>query len=235
MTIRTTFRTTALAAAALGGGTLLALAAPLAANAHVSVTPSGTAAGSYSVMTFAVGHDCEGSPTTSLTIDIPEDVQTVKPTLSPTWDIELVTEGDRVSQVVYTALEPLPNEFRDTVSMQVLIPEDAAGTDLVFPVVQGCVEGETAWTEVAEHGEEEPDTPAPYITVTEAAGDAHSHGTTEEETEEEHADDEHAEATEASDASETDVLARVLGIGGLVVGAVGIVLAATARRGAAKQ
>ncbi len=237
MTIRTTLRTTSLAAAALGGGALLALAAPLAANAHVTVTPSGTAAGSYAVMTFSVGHGCEGSPTTSLTFDIPEGVESVTPTISSTWDVETVTEGDAVSQVVYTAVEPLPDGFRDTVSIQVRIAEDAAGTDLVFPVVQACEEGETAWVDVAAEGEEEPATPAPFITVTESTGDGHSHGT-DEAADEEHSDEEHAESTEASeasDASETDVLARVLGIGGLVVGAVGIVLAVTARRGAAKQ
>ncbi|WP_353807505.1 YcnI family copper-binding membrane protein [Agromyces sp. SYSU T00194] len=240
MTLRTTLRTTTLAAAALGGGTLLALAAPLAASAHVSVTPSGTAAGSYSVMTFAVGHGCEGSPTTSLTIEIPEGVDAVKPTVSATWDVETVTEpvggedAERVAQVVYTAVEPLPDAYRDTVSMQVLIPEDAAGTDLVFPVVQECTEGENLWTEVTEAGGEEPENAAPFFTVTESTGDAHSHGTAESD-EDEHADDDHAEASEASDAAESDVLARVLGIGGLVVGAVGIVLAVTARRGAAKR
>ncbi|BDZ63996.1 YcnI family copper-binding membrane protein [Agromyces mangrovi Wang et al. 2018] len=238
MTIRTTIRTTSLAAAALGGGALLALAAPLAANAHVTVTPSGTAAGSYAVMTFSVAHGCEGSPTTSLAIDIPEGVASVAPTVSATWDVETVTDDDRVSQVVYTAVEPLPDGFRDTVELQVRIAEDAAGTDLVFPVVQACEEGETAWVEVAAEGEEEPASPAPFITVTESTGDAHGHGTTDDSADEEHSDEAHAESTEASeasDASETDVLARVLGIGGLVVGAVGIVLAVTARRGAAKQ
>ena len=51
-----TIRTTTIAAAALAGGVLLALGAPLAATAHVGVTPSSTAAGSSTVLTFAFSH-----------------------------------------------------------------------------------------------------------------------------------------------------------------------------------
>jgi uncharacterized protein YcnI len=48
-----------LSLAGLAGGAVLALAAvPLAASAHVTVTPSGTAAGSYTVLTFAFSHGC---------------------------------------------------------------------------------------------------------------------------------------------------------------------------------
>ena len=73
-----------LSAAGLAAGAVLALTAvPLAASAHVTVTPSGTAAGSYTVLTFAFSHGCEGSPTTALTFDIPESIDSVSPTLNP--------------------------------------------------------------------------------------------------------------------------------------------------------
>ena len=58
-------RSASVAATALGAGALLALAAPVAAQAHVNVTPGSTAAGSYTVLEFASGHGCDGSPTTS--------------------------------------------------------------------------------------------------------------------------------------------------------------------------
>jgi uncharacterized protein YcnI len=221
-----------LTVAGLAGGALLALAMPLAASAHVTVTPSGTAAGSSTVLTFAFSHGCDDSPTTALTFDIPESIATVSPTLHPNWTIEKIADGDRTAQVVYTAITPVEDGYRDTIELSMRLPEDAAGETLAFPVLQTCDEGETAWSELSEDGEDEPEHPAPAILVTAAAGDAPGHGV---------ASDGEAstgsaghETTTVSDAAATagseDVIARVLGIGALVVGVVGIVLALAARR-----
>ena len=88
-TPRPTFRKPAvLGAIAIGAGALLAVGAPLAASAHVSVTPTSTAAGSYTVLSFAVGHGCDGSPTTSLSFEIPEEINAVTPTVNPNWTID---------------------------------------------------------------------------------------------------------------------------------------------------
>lgn len=222
-----------LSAAGLVGGAVLALAAvPLAASAHVTVTPSGTAAGSYTVLTFAYSHGCEGSPTTAIAIDIPESIASVAPTLNPNYTIEKVADGDRTSQVVYTAITPVQDGYRDTIELSLQLPEDAAGETLAFPVLQTCEVGETNWNQVAEEGEEEPESPAPVIVVTEATGEGHGHGAaTEEAASDEHGDG-HAEGAEetAATSDDSDTVARVLGIGGLVVGVVGIVLALAARR-----
>jgi len=224
-----------LSLAGLAGGAVLALAAvPLAASAHVTVTPSGTAAGSYTVLTFAYSHGCEGSPTTALTIDIPESIASVSPTLNPNYTIEKVADGDRTAQVVYTAITPVPDGFRDTIELSMQLPEDAAGETLAFPVLQTCEVGETNWNQVAEEGEAEPESPAPVIVVTEATGDAHGHGAaTDDAAGDEHGDD-HAvtaeDTAETAPADSSDTVARILGIGGLVVGVIGIVLALAARR-----
>ena len=232
------FQKTTLAASAIAAGALLAISAPLSASAHVSVGPSSTAAGSYTVLTFSLGHGCEGAATTALTIDIPESIASVTPTVNPNWDVSKVdvdldeplkdSHGNeittRVGQIVYTAKTPLADGFRDTVELSLQLPADAAGETLAFPVLQSCEVGETNWNEIAEEGAEEPESPAPVITVTEATDDAHGHDAS--------ADSEETVAENAAetDAASGDVLARVLGIGGLVVGAVGIVLAVTARR-----
>ena len=218
-----TIRTTTIAATALASGVLLALGAPLAATAHVGVTPSSTAAGSSTVLTFAFSHGCAESPTTKLTFDIPESIASVSPTLNPNFTIEKVVEGERTAQVVYTAITPVEDGYGDTIELALRLPEDAEGETLAFPVLQTCAEGETDWSAVAEEGEAEPESPAPTIVVTEVTGDEHGTATT--------VSDEHAES--ASDVAATtsdDAVARVLGIGGLVVGAVGVVLAITARR-----
>ena len=218
-----TFRTTAIAATALAGGALLALGAPLAASAHVGVTPSSTAAGSSTVLTFAFSHGCAESPTTQLTFDIPESIESVTPTLNPNYTIEKVVEGERTAQVVYTAITPVEDGYRDTIELALRLPEDAEGETLAFPVLQTCAEGENDWSGVAEEGGAEPESPAPTIVVTEATGDEHGTATT--------VSDEHAEsASDVATTTSDDTVARVLGIGGLVVGAVGVVLAITARR-----
>jgi uncharacterized protein YcnI len=220
-----------LTAVGIAGGALLVLAAPLAASAHVSVTPSSTAAGSSSVLTFAFGHGCEGSPTTALTFNIAESIMAVAPTLHPNWTIEKVIEGDRIAQIVYTAITPVDEGFRDAIELSVRLPLDAAGETLVFPVLQTCAEGETNWNELAEEGAAEPESPAPTILVTEATGEEHDSATDDPAAT---GHDGHDESDEATDAAATagsdDVIARVLGIGGLMVGVVGIVLALGARR-----
>jgi hypothetical protein len=131
----------------------------------------------------------------------------------------------RPGAVVYTATTPMPDGLRDTFALSLQLPEDAAGETLEFPVLQTCVEGETNWNETTVEGEAEPAHPAPAIVVTAASADGHGHG--DEATDAETTD---AEPTAATAAQGGDVLARVLGVGGLVVGAVGIVLAVTRRR-----
>ncbi|MEF3402223.1 YcnI family protein [Agromyces sp. CCNWLW203] len=242
--MNTRIRTTLAAAVALGAGTALALAAPLAASAHVVVEPSATAAGAYTVLSFGTPHGCGESPTTKLTFTMPEGIDRVTPTVNPGWTIEKVVEQldeptkdshganitERVSSVVYTAVTPLPTDLRDVIELSLQLPADAAGETLAFPVLQECAEGQTDWSAIAEEGEEEPEHPAPTVTVTEASADGHGHAA------EADASSDHESETASADAAETtgsddDVVARVLGIAGLVVGAVGIVLAITARRG----
>ena len=229
---------TAITASALAAGTFLAIAAPLSAGAHISADPTETAAGSSTVITFALPHGCDGSATTAVRIDIPEGIAGVTPTAKPDWtvaevaaDLDAPTEDaegnpvtTRTKTVVYTAGTPLADGLRDTFALSLPIPADAAGTTLEFPVLQTCETGETNWNESTVAGEDEPAHPAPAITVTEATADERGHDAA--------AGDDHAEAGDAASASESsgDALARVLGIGGLAVGAVGVVLAVTARR-----
>lgn len=222
-------------ALAATAGLALAITTPLAAHAHVTVTPSGTGAGSYSVLTFAIPHGCDGSATTAIRITIPDDVGAVTPTVNPNWDVAMLREGDRVAAVTYTAHESLPNELRDTFELSVRLPDSAAGDVLAFPILQSCVEGSVDWAQVASTGDAAPELPAPSITLTESTGgDGHGHGA---ESDQEHGTEHDAEQDAATDTTEasnsTDVLARVFGIGGLIVGAVGIVVAITASRRAA--
>lgn len=163
-----------------GTGGIVALTA-VAASAHVSVTPSTTAAGSSAVLTFAVGHGCDGSSTTAITIRMPDGVVDVSPTVHPGWAAEKETETlaepvedghggsytERVAQVVYTATDPLPEGYRATFELQLPLPGEA-GDRVVFPVIQECEVGENAWVQTTAAGEDEPELPAPYVDLTAA-------------------------------------------------------------------
>ena len=173
-----------LAAPAAAGVVVLAVATP--ASAHVTITPDTTAAGAYAVLTAALSHGCEGSPTTRITISMPEDIYSVAPARTPFWDVEVETEkldepiadahGNSVTErdtaVVFTAKQPLADGVRDSFDLSVKLP-DAEGETLVFPAIQTCEKGETAWTEVAADGTsaDELETPAPTFTLTAAEGD----------------------------------------------------------------
>jgi uncharacterized protein YcnI len=54
-----------------------------AAIAHVTISPASAPAGSYFFSTFTVPHGCDGSPTVTLRIKMPEGITSVKPQVKP--------------------------------------------------------------------------------------------------------------------------------------------------------
>jgi uncharacterized protein YcnI len=228
---RTSSRARWVALPAVAGLITLMSAAP--ASAHVTVTPSETAAGSYTVLTVALSHGCDGSATTALDVQIPEQLLSVTPARSPFWEAEVkreqlaepVTDAhgnevtERVSSVVFTATEALPDGVRDSVELTFQIPEDAAGETLAFPTIQECEQGETAWTQLPEEGQDahELETPAPSFEVL-PAEDAHG--------DEEAAHDEEAAAADAPETVEDDD--EMLGWAGLGAGLLGLLAGGTA-------
>jgi uncharacterized protein YcnI len=215
-------RSTTTITAGLIGGALIAIAAPLAASAHVTVSPDEIAAGGHGVLTFSFTHGCDDSPTTSLRVTMPEGLSSVAPTVDGDWSID-VERGDDglVSAVTYTALTPVPHDLRGAVSMAIGTDEDTPDT-LVFPVVQTCVEGSTEWTQVAADGEDPHslDNPAPVVTLAPAEDGGHDGASGHE--------DEDAAASDPAPAS--DPLGAVLGGAGLAAGLAALVVAVLAYR-----
>jgi uncharacterized protein YcnI len=207
----------------------LSLVAP--ASAHVTATPSSAAAGSSTVVTFSVGHGCEGSPTTKIEIQVPESVLSVTPSRNPYYDVvstieeleEPATDShgnevtERTSTVAYTATTPLPDGQRDTFQLTFTVP-DAAGEVLAFPTIQTCQKGETAWTEVPAAGQDEHqlDHPAPSFEILPATGED-DHGDAADDAH----DTEEPEAVEAA-ASEDGDASAALGWIGLAAGLLGL-------------
>lgn len=229
----------------------LGIAGP--ASAHVTVTPSETGAGAYSLLTFSVPHGCDGSATTKVAIKLPDNVIEATPTRNPFYDVEKVTaqldtpltaeDGDeiteKVDQIIYTAKTPLPDGQRDSFEVSLQIPEDAeVGSTLAFPTIQSCEQGETAWTEIpaAGAGEDSVEHPAPAFEVT-AGGGEDDHGSGQMD------DSSAGPAAEASSPSTTtstttpaasdsaedaDGGGKGFGIAGLIAGVLGLALGGVA-------
>ncbi len=229
-----TRRTAARLGAPLGAAAVLTLGLAAPASAHVTITASDTGAGAYTILTVSVPHGCEGSSTTGITIQVPEEIAAVTPTRNPMWTVdktiipleEPITDAhgneitERVGEVTYTTETPLPEGYRDAFELSVQLP-DTPGETLVFPIVQTCEEGESPWVEVPAEGQDpdELQRPAPTVTVTEASDDAHG-GAPETATEAEDGGDGEDSAASDSDDSGNGIAYAGLGAGvlGILVG-----------------
>jgi len=226
---------------AIGGaaGLLLALAAPLAASAHVTIDPGSAEPGSYTVLTVKVPNESATAATDRVELQLPTDTpfSSVRYVPVPGWSAQLVTSelpepvtvGDNelteaVTSVVWTA--DAGSEIGDGQLQQFELsvgPVPDTGS-IALPAIQSYTDGEVVeWTDTAADAEH----PAPVLSITDEPADAHgAHDDAATVT----AGEDAGEATATTAGQPVDVLARVFGILGLAVGAVGVVLAATSRR-----
>jgi uncharacterized protein YcnI len=167
-------------AAGLAGLASLALAA--LAAAHITTDPSEAPSDGCATVSFQIPHGCEESPTTQFSVQIPPSVASATPAISPNWTIETkegkkdpveldgeqITSG--VSEVTYTAKQPLPADRLDFVYMSLKMPAGKPGEPIYFPTIQKCVQGETRWIQIPAQGESEDDleSPAPAVVLTAA-------------------------------------------------------------------
>jgi uncharacterized protein YcnI len=213
----------------LGGGAVAAVvmlgAGAGQASAHVTVAAHEAVAGKATVLTISVGHGCAGSPTTRVAVQIPQGVNEVTPSLLYGWQVHkkvtklsqpiFLDDGDqitqRVDQVVYTASSPLPDGYRAAFELAMVLPAGSAGKTLTFPTVQTCQQGEVAWTQLAQEGQdpEKLDAPAPSIEI--AGAEAVALGGT------------HVTTAPATGDEPTSVDSRAAwGVAGLVAGLLGL-------------
>ena len=159
-------RTLARLGATAGAAGLLTLGLAAPASAHVTVTPSDTAAGAFVVLTFSVPHGCEGSPTTGITIQVPEEI------LSVTADPQPAVRGGEVRGPARRAGRGRPRQQHhragrrgDLHRLGPRCPTASATRSsspcscptprarrCAFPVIQTCEKGETAWVGDAGRG-----------------------------------------------------------------------------------
>jgi uncharacterized protein YcnI len=159
---------------ARAGALVLALS-PATAIAHMVVDPPEAPAGDYFKAAFRVTHGCQGTPTVSLTIRIPEGVLSAKPQVKPGWTIDIkmrpvdppvdLGHGFLLRQ---TASEitwrggSLANAHFDEFALTMRTP-DKPGATLYFPTTQACEKGSYEWVEVPKAAGEHLHAPAPTL------------------------------------------------------------------------
>lgn len=206
-------------------------AAPAAA--HVTVQPGEASRGGYAKLAFRVPNESETAGTVKLTVTFPQDtpLSSARTKPKPGWTAEIrkdklatpIKIGEReVSQVVRTVTWTAqpgtrvgPGEFEEFELSVGPLPD----TDrLLLPAVQTYDDGRAvSWdTPPAADGAQEPQHPAPVLTLT-AGGGGHSASAVGSSASDAH------EAQQA--ASGSDETARWLGGAGLAVGALGAGLA----------
>lgn len=230
---------------AAGAALLLALAAPAAASAHVSVSPNTTPAGSWALVNIKVPNESATAVTNKIELALPTDTPILNVSYVPVagWTTELVRETlptpvevggntvtDAITTVIWTAT---PGHEISAGQLQVfplsLGPIPDTGT-IVMVADQTYSDGNVvSWSETSEGANH----PAPVLFVNDAPAGDHSDAG-DKDAADNQADgqvDGGDSANESVTASATsDTLARGLGIGGLVVGAIGIAVAIAAMR-----
>ena len=233
---------TTMSIVAVTAGLALAVAVPLAASAHVSVDPTRAVAGSYTVINLMVPNESETLTTTRLEVALPTDTPFTSVRHVPVvgWTAELVR--DTLPEPVMVGESEILQAVTSVIWTAEAGSEIAADQVLVFPLSVGPVpdtgsilmpadqtysDGSVvSWSEAGDDAEYA----APVLYVNDVPVEDHHGGAATVAGDH----DEAKTATAVSSTGSIDVLARVLGIAGLVVGVVGLVLAFTVRRPAAQ-
>ncbi|GHD79021.1 membrane protein [Streptomyces mirabilis] len=233
------------AAGAVAASAVLAVSAP--AFAHVSVQPEGEAAkGGYAVVDFKVPNERDDASTNKVEVNFPTDhpLASVMPQPLDGWSVKvtktklakpLTMHGEKISEAVskvtWTATGKgiEPGFFQKFPLSVGALPEDT--DELVFKAIQTYDNKEVVrWIEPQQEGQEEPENPAPVLTLSDASADGHhgSSGTAKDASDTSTAAP--ASSTSASSADSGDTTARVLGVVGIVVGAAGVAYGVLAGR-----
>jgi len=158
------------------------------AFAHAGLTPASAANGATVKVAITIPHGCDGAPTDTVTVKLPEGFVSAKPQVKAGWTLN-VTEGDYTqsyevhgSPVTSGALEiswsggAVPDNAFDEFVIQGALQGFAEPTDLPFIVTQHCGDAAVVWDQIAAPGENAHalEHPAPTLAVTLAeAGDEH--------------------------------------------------------------
>lgn len=222
---------------------ILLLSAPLAASAHVHVTPGQAEPGSYATLTFTVPTESATAGTVKLVVDLPTADPFTSVTYLPlagwttTVDTEKLakpvkTDDGTITQapvrVTWTAdsgVQVAPGQFQEFTISAGAVPKTG---QIMLPTHQYYRDGSVVdWTDKTPASGAEPEHPAPTIYVTDPVPAGSSDPLVATST---------PAPVAASSGATAEALAIGLGIGGLALGAIALVVAvfAATRRGRGK-
>lgn len=157
-----------------------------ASFAHATLEKGEAALGSTYKAVYRVPHGCEGKPTTTVRVQIPEGFIAVKPMPKAGWKLEKVrgayaksydyhgtpmTEG--VKEVIWSGGSLPDDEYEEFILRGTLAGDFKVGEMLYFPIIQECPEGAAErWIETPAAGQSGDDLemPAPGIKILEKSG-----------------------------------------------------------------
>ena len=168
--------------AMLGAVALATLSTPVFAHA-VLERPEATEGATYRAV-IQITHGCKGSPTTSVSVTVPEGAIGARPLVKPGWTIATrrgayaraypyyhapISEG--VQEISWTG-GSVPDDQFDEFAFTVRMSDAfKAGDTVRFPIVQTCAEGAYRWVEVPAPGQDAHAlaSPAPAVRIVAAA------------------------------------------------------------------
>ncbi|MYR06671.1 DUF1775 domain-containing protein [Gordonia sp. SID5947] len=197
-----------------------------AASAHVTANAPTLSQGGYGVVNLVVPNESDTSATTELTVTLPK-LKSARPEVMPGWKSTVAKDPstEEVTSITWTALPGTPGvpvgEFAQFRISGGPFPEQES---VSLPAVQTYADGEKVdWSQPMGANGEEPEHPAPTLTLGAAEEGTGHHGGAATR------GDSTADSTSASaDSSSTDGTARWLGGIGLVIGALGAVFGVAA-------
>jgi len=161
------------------------LACQTAALAHITLEQREAKAGSSYKAVLRVPHGCDGSATTSVRVQIPDGLYSVKPMPKPGWTLTTlkgayaktysdhgrkVSEG--VKEITWSGGKLPDDNYDEFIFTGSLAPDLKDGAALYFPTVQDCEKGSAQWVDIPSAGSTGGlKTPAPMIRVA-ASGNA---------------------------------------------------------------
>ena len=137
---------------------LVLMASSTTAHAHVTSSDEPVVSGGRTPVTFRFDHGCSGQPTTSLRVQIPPGVADVVAEDPPGWTSTVSAEEIRWQG------GSIPDaEVASFVAVMTI--DEPEGTIVRFPTLQGCPTAESAWIQVPDPANPEPEYPAPQIVI----------------------------------------------------------------------
>ncbi|WP_219465270.1 YcnI family copper-binding membrane protein [Nonomuraea rhizosphaerae] len=233
-------------ATVLAATTALTAGLALPALAHVTINPGTAEQGGFTKVAFRVPNERDDASTVKIEVSFPTDhplaFVSVKPV--PGWDVK-VTEGklpapvktefgelkEAVTTVVWSGGKIGKGEFQEFEVSMGQLPKDV--DQLTFPTKQTYSGGEVVnWADAAKADGSEAEHPVPTLKLTPASAESGSHGAASASPSASAgvATSVITQAPVAAASSSSDGTARLLGGAGLVVGVIGIVVAALALR-----